>query len=46
MKKEERVNKILEENAALEERIRTATEFIKSFTTIGLQLTMTNWNNK
>jgi len=35
-----------EENTELEERIRTATEFIKGFTTIGLQLTMTNWNNK
>ncbi|MDX2362522.1 MAG: aminoacyl-tRNA hydrolase [Crocinitomicaceae bacterium] len=35
-----------EENATLEERIKTATEFIKGFTTIGLQLTMTNWNGK
>jgi PTH1 family peptidyl-tRNA hydrolase len=30
----------------LEERIKTATEFIKGYTTIGLNLTMTNWNNK
>ncbi len=31
---------------AMDERVKTATEFIKSFTTIGLQLTMTNLNNK
>jgi peptidyl-tRNA hydrolase, PTH1 family len=36
----------LEEKIALEERIQTATEFIKGFCTIGLQLTMTNWNGK
>lgn len=35
-----------EQNEALEQRIALATEFIKGFTTIGLQLTMTNWNNK
>lgn len=35
-----------EENAKLEERIKTATEFIKGFCTIGIQLTMTNWNGK
>ncbi len=31
---------------ALDERIKTATEFIKGFTTIGLNQTMSNWNNK
>ena len=35
-----------EEKSTLEERIKTATEFIKGFTTIGLQLTMSNWNGK
>ena len=35
-----------EERSSLEERIKIATEFIKGFTTIGLGLTMTNWNNK
>lgn len=35
-----------EENAKLGERIKTATEFIKGFCTIGIQLTMTNWNGK
>lgn len=35
-----------EENNTLKERIQVATEFIKGFTTIGLGLTMTNWNNK
>ena len=35
-----------EEKSSLDERIKTATEFIKGFTTIGLQLTMTNWNGK
>ena len=30
----------------LDERIQMSMEFIKGFTTIGLQLTMTNWNNK
>lgn len=35
-----------EERETLKERIDIATEFIKGFCTIGLQLTMTNWNNK
>lgn len=35
-----------EESLNLPERITTATQFIKGFTTIGLQLTMTNWNGK
>jgi len=35
-----------EENDQLEERIQTATEFIKGFSTIGLQKTMSNWNGK
>lgn len=35
-----------EEKMALDERISIATEFIKGFTTIGLSMTMTNWNNK
>jgi PTH1 family peptidyl-tRNA hydrolase len=35
-----------EEKETLDKRIEVATEFIKSYTTIGLQLTMTNWNNK
>ncbi|MDX1445435.1 aminoacyl-tRNA hydrolase [Lishizhenia sp.] len=30
----------------LPERIEMSTNFIKDFTTIGLQMTMTNWNNK
>lgn len=30
----------------LEERIKTASEFVKSFVSIGLGLTMTNWNGK
>jgi PTH1 family peptidyl-tRNA hydrolase len=34
------------ENETLEERILVATEFIKSFISVGLNLTMTNWNNK
>ena len=34
------------EKATLEDRIKTATEFIKGFTTIGIGLTMTNWNGK
>ena len=34
------------EKKILEERIQVATEFIKGFTSIGLGLTMTNWNNK
>jgi PTH1 family peptidyl-tRNA hydrolase len=36
----------VEEKKILEERIQVATEFIKGFTSIGLGLTMTNWNNK
>jgi PTH1 family peptidyl-tRNA hydrolase len=35
-----------EENLDLPERISIATEFIKSFATIGLGMTMTNWNGK
>jgi PTH1 family peptidyl-tRNA hydrolase len=35
-----------EENAVLGERIGTSTEFIKGFVTIGLNQTMSNWNNK
>lgn len=35
-----------EEREKLTERIQIATEFIKGFTTIGIGLTMTNWNNK
>lgn len=35
-----------EEKKSLEERIKTATEFIKGYTTIGLNQTMSNWNNK
>jgi len=35
-----------EERETLTERIATATEFIKSFATIGVGLTMTNWNGK
>jgi len=35
-----------EDLLSMEERIKAAMEFIKGFTTIGLQLTMTNWNNK
>ncbi|PWL32994.1 MAG: aminoacyl-tRNA hydrolase [Fluviicola sp. XM-24bin1] len=35
-----------EENEKMEERIKTSKEFIKGFTTIGLQRTMSNWNNK
>lgn len=35
-----------EENLDLPERIDVATEFIKSFATIGLEKTMTNWNGK
>jgi len=35
-----------EERETLKERIKIATEFIKSFTTIGIGMTMTNWNRK
>jgi peptidyl-tRNA hydrolase, PTH1 family len=31
---------------ALQERLEVCAEFIKSFTTIGIAMTMTNWNNK
>lgn len=34
------------ETAALGERIATATQFIKGFTTIGLNRTMSDWNGK
>ena len=36
----------LEEEKLMEERIKTATEFIKGFSTIGIQQTMSNWNGK
>lgn len=35
-----------EEEKLLEERLKTATDILKAFATIGLQLTMTNFNNK
>ncbi|MFM8241704.1 MAG: aminoacyl-tRNA hydrolase, partial [Crocinitomicaceae bacterium] len=35
-----------EESLDLPERIGVAIEFVKSFSTQGLALTMTNWNNK
>lgn len=35
-----------EEKKTLDERIAVAQEFVKGFATIGLNLTMTNWNNK
>jgi PTH1 family peptidyl-tRNA hydrolase len=35
-----------DERETLNERIAVATEFLKSFATIGLELTMTNWNGK
>lgn len=35
-----------EEYLDLPARINVATEFIKSFATIGLEMTMTNWNGK
>lgn len=34
------------EQEQLQERLEVCAEFIKSFTTIGIGLTMTNWNNK
>jgi PTH1 family peptidyl-tRNA hydrolase len=34
------------EKLDLPERIDVTAEFIKGFVSIGLQLTMTNWNNK
>ena len=36
----------LQEREALDERLKTATEFIKGMSTIGLARTMSNWNNK
>ena len=36
----------IEETEHLKERLKVAQEFIKGFTTIGLQQTMSNWNNK
>ena len=35
-----------EERETLQKRIDVAKEFIKSYTTIGLQHTMSQWNNK
>ena len=35
-----------EEKETISERISTATEFLKGFATIGIGLTMTNWNGK
>ena len=35
-----------EEQLALPERIQTATEFIKSFSFVGLDMTMTAWNGR
>lgn len=35
-----------DEKKLLQERIEVATEFIKGFTTIGLAMTMSAWNNK
>lgn len=35
-----------EEQLALPERIQVATEFIKSFSFVGLDMTMTHWNGK
>ena len=35
-----------DEQLALPERIQTATEFIKSFTFVGLDMTMTTWNGR
>ncbi|OIQ37790.1 MAG: aminoacyl-tRNA hydrolase [Crocinitomix sp. MedPE-SWsnd] len=35
-----------EEEEQMEDRLKTCGEFIKGFTTIGLQRTMSNWNNK
>lgn len=36
----------MEEKETLSERIAIAKEFVKSYVTIGLNMTMTNWNNK
>ncbi|MFM6934625.1 MAG: aminoacyl-tRNA hydrolase [Flavobacteriales bacterium] len=35
-----------DEQLSLPERIQTATEFIKSFAFVGLEMTMTHWNGK
>lgn len=35
-----------EERETLQERIETATEFVKSFATVGIERTMNHWNNK
>ncbi|MEO9533690.1 MAG: aminoacyl-tRNA hydrolase [Crocinitomicaceae bacterium] len=35
-----------EEQEQMEDRLKTSCEFIKGFATIGLQRTMSNWNNK
>lgn len=35
-----------DEKSLLTERLKTASEFIKGFTTIGLNRTMSNWNGK
>lgn len=35
-----------EEKETLEHRVKIATEFLKSYAAVGIQLTMTNWNNK
>jgi PTH1 family peptidyl-tRNA hydrolase len=35
-----------EEAESMQERIKTATQFIKGFTTIGLNRTMSDWNGK
>jgi PTH1 family peptidyl-tRNA hydrolase len=35
-----------DEQLALPERIQTATEFIKSFSFVGLDMTMTTWNGR
>jgi PTH1 family peptidyl-tRNA hydrolase len=35
-----------EEEELMEDRLKTSCEFIKGFATIGLQRTMSSWNNK
>jgi PTH1 family peptidyl-tRNA hydrolase len=39
-------NWTVDESNDLDARISVASEFLKSFSTLGLQLTMTNWNGK
>ena len=39
-------NWLKDEQLALPERIQTATEFIKSFSFVGLDMTMTTWNGR